>query len=804
LVLNVFWFLSLALVGRSWAQTDQIKVKQIEVSGNKRIETSAIMARIKTHPGDPFVPEDLARDLKSVYEMGYFEDVQIRTESLPDGMAVTFVVVERPFLVEIKYAGNKEILEDQLKDQVTLRKQTFVDDLKIKNDAERIRRYYEQEGYHGTEVIPVLKSKGPDRVGLIYYIREGKRAKVREIEFPGRQGVSKGDLLRAMETGKFSVLTTWMTNRGYYKEDALDIDRDRVREVYLNNGYLEAQVGKPEVNFTDSRSEKKIPFPVAHGDLDREYEFRDINTVITIPVVEGEQYSIREIHVSGNTVADDAKLLSLLAIRPGDLFRRNRMREGVSAIQDFYGEKGYLYASVVPQFAIHKEDRTVDLLLRISEDHQIRIREIHILGNDKTRDKVIRREVRQDEHEIINTKLLRRSFQRINNLNFFDSVEINPTRVAPDQVDLSIRVKEKSTGAMSIGGGYSSVDGAVGLLEITQGNLFGRGELLRGRGEFGRRRTTYSLTFREPYLFDKPYSGTWDVYNSLRDFNTYKERRIGGDFVLGKSFTEYLNGSLSYKWETLHLFDMNSPPPLLDENGVQLVDPDTGELLYGDDPVPTLIREQRGKSITSSVQTTLAWDSRDFYFDPKEGERISASVEYAGTFLGGDNDFVKTIFDISKYFPLFWDTVFSVHSRLGYAVGIRGDELPVGERFFVGGINTVRGFDFGEAGPCRKGDALVLCSEGDIVGGNKELIFNVEYLFPLVKEAKVKGVLFFDAGRGFDDSEEIRFKDLRTSAGGGLRWISPIGPLRFEWGYNLKQKPGEAPSKFEFSIGTLF
>ena len=807
MVLNVFWFLSLAFVSRSWAQTDQIKVKQIEVSGNKRIETSAILARIKTQVGDPFVSEALARDLKSIYEMGYFEDVQIRTETLPEGVDVTFAVVERPFLVDITYAGNKEILEDQLKDQVTLRTQTFVDDLKIKNDAERIRKYYEQQGYHGTEVIPVLKKKGEDQVGLIYYIREGTKAKIRQIEFIGRKAMPESDILSAMESSKYSPLTSWMTNAGYFKQDALDVDVERIREVYLNNGYLEIQVGAPEVSFSESRSDKKVPFPIVHGDLDPTYEFRNISTRITVPIVEGDQYRIRGIKVSGNTIVSDGDLLSLMKLDPGDLFRRNKMREGVSAIQELYGEKGYLYAAVVPQFAVHKEDRTVDLLLQISEDRQIRIRQINIMGNDKTRDKVIRREVRLDEQEIINTKLLRRSFQRINNLNFFDSVEINPTRVGDDAVDLAIRVKEKSTGAMSIGGGYSSVDGPVALAEITQGNLFGRGELLRGRGEFGKRRTTYSLTFREPYLLDKAVSGTWDVYNTVRDFNSYKERRIGGDFVLGKSFAEYLNGSLTYKWETLHLYDMfklNDLAPLLDDNGIQEIDPVTGQPLFEDDPVPEIIRDQQGKSVTSSIQAALAWDSRDFYFDPKEGMRTSVSVEYAGTFLGGDNDFVKTIFDTSRFFPLFWETVFSVHSRLGYTVGIQGGTLPVGERFYVGGINTVRGFDFGKAGPCKKGDVLVPCSQGDVVGGNKELIFNVEYLFPLVKEAKVKGLLFFDAGRGFDDSEEIRFSRLRTSIGTGLRWISPIGPLRFEWGYNLHQEDGESPSKFEFSIGTLF
>ena len=229
------------------------------------------------------------------------------------------------------------------------------------------------------------------------------------------------------------------------------------------------------------------------------------------------------------------------------------------------------------------------------------------------------------------------------------------------------------------------------------------------------------------------------------------------------------------------------------------------EIFEVSDDAPGQIQDQEGKSSTSSIRTTLARDTRDFFFDPREGMRTSLSVEYAGTFLGGSNDFVKTILDMSRFFPLFWDTVFSLHGRLGYATGIQGDELPIGERFFVGGINTVRGVDFGEAGPCKdEAEKIVPCSKGNIVGGDKELIFNAEFLFPLIPEARIKGVLFFDAGRAFDDEERIRLGQLRTSVGFGMRWISPIGPLRLEWGYLLDREPGKDSGQLEFSIGTLF
>ena len=776
-----FHFLFPSLEG--WAADDLTKVAEIEIQGNKHIETEAIAAKIMTRVGDSIHTEELRKDLQAIYKMGYFKDIQIQTEFVPDGTKVIFIVTERPFLVDVHYAGHEDIQVEKLKELVNLKTQTFVDDFQIKENAERIRQYYEQEGYYQTQVIPVLKDLGEERMSLTYYVKEGMKARIRRIEFDGAHAISEKKIIKAIETGKYSSLTSWLTSSGFYKEEVLNFDVERIREVYLDNGYLEVQVGSPEVELVDSRTQVKVSFPVAHGDIDTTYEFREVSATIRIPLVEGKQYRIRKIEVKGNDVLETSEVMSSLDFIEGDIFARNKLRSGVARIQDIYGAKGYLYTNVIPQFQTHPEDLTVDLVLQVTENPQIRIRHIRISGNEKTRDKVIRREIRLNEQEIINTKLLRRSFQRINNLNFFDSIDITPQRIGDSEVDLWVRVKEKSTGAMSVGGGYSSVDRIVGLVEITQGNLFGRGQLLRLRGQLGGISSTYSLTFREPYLFDRPISATVDLFKTQRDFDSYKDQRTGGDLVLGKALSEFVNGSIRYKLESLELFDLS-------------------------DEAPDLIEEQEGKSLTSSLRATLTRDTRDFFFDPREGTRLSGSVEYAGTILGGGNDFIKTILDASHFFPLAWGTVFSLHGRVGYAAGIQGDELPIGERFFVGGINTVRGVDFGEAGPCKRdvvgGEKFVSCKDGEIIGGERELIFNAEFLFPLVQEARIKGLMFFDAGRSFDDEETIRIEDLRTSIGFGLRWISPIGPLRLEWGYPLDRESGEESSQLEFSIGTLF
>ena len=413
--------------------------------------------------------------------------------------------------------------------------------------------------------------------------------------------------------------------------------------------------------------------------------------------------------------------------------------------------------------------------MKVREESPVRIREINITGNDKTRDKVIRREIRVYERELINTKALRKSYQRLNNLNFFEQIEITPAPVGQDQVDLDVRVKEKSTGSLSVGAGYSSVDLLTLQVQASEGNLFGRGQLLRLSAELGQRRTTYSVTFREPYLLDRPVSGSVTVFDQVRSFFTYREKRRGSEVGLGRAFSDEVSGGLTYAWETTEITDL-SPG------------------------IPFQVTQAGGQRTLSLVGVSLARDTRDFWFDPHEGSRLFTAYDYAGFFLGGTQAFYRVRGDASRFYPLWGDTVFSVHGRTGFAEGLAGQPLPLGERFFVGGINSVRGFPFGTAGPLsRPSDQAP-----DILGGNKEVVLNAEYLFDLVREAKLKMVMFYDAGAAYNDDQELTMARFRYGAGLGIRWVTPVGPLRLEWGSNLFPRSGESPSALEFTIGTLF
>ncbi|MFQ5950039.1 MAG: outer membrane protein assembly factor BamA, partial [Nitrospiria bacterium] len=656
-------FLICAIFSRqvAFAQEKEIRIKLIEVRGNHKIDRSTILSKLSLREGDLFSPERIREDVKNIYRMGFFDGVDVSSEGLEGGVALFFVVHEKPFLVDVVYEGNENIDKERLKEKVPIKTQAFLDAETVMSYVEKIKRLYESEAYYGATVIPVTQLLPDNQAVLTVLIKEGGQAYVREIRFEGSRVFKEKRLKKEMETSTYFWLTSWLTESGRYKSETLEADLERIREHYLNHGYLQIQVGPPKVVLSDEK-----------GWFD-----------ITVPVVEGEQFKIGNIRYEGHTIFDVAELIDRTTSEKGGIFNRRRIREDIMRMVDLYGEKGYIYANVVPQLVPRPEKNIVDITFHVTEEEQARVREIRISGNNKTRDKVIRREIRVNEQALVNTKSLRRSFQRLQNLNFFENIEIVPKRVEAGWVDLDVTVKEKPTGTFSVGGGYSSVDRFIATMDVTMGNLFGRGQLLRAKVDTGKRRTTYRLTFREPYLFDREISGTVDLFNQDRDFGSYSERRKGGNLILGRSIGEYVSTSVSYTIETLEVFDLRSI------NGA--IDP----------TVPVQVQDQAalGETLTSALGFSLSRDTRDFVFDPKEGARNALSVEYAGTFLGGDNAYYKVIGDSSRFFPLWRDHVFSVHGRLGYADGIDDKELPVGERFCVGGLTTVRGVKFGKAGP---------------------------------------------------------------------------------------------------------
>ena len=723
---------------------------KIEVSGNRRIETSTILSKIRLKTGDIYSEGAVREDIKGLYETDFFDDISVVTDTSDDGVTLTFHVKERPILKEVAYDGNDKIATDRLKEKVTFITGVPVSQKQLKENVERLRELYREDGYYEATIIPVVNKTSEHTVSVTFFIKEGRKIKIKEVLIAGAAKISESSLKKVINTKRYKTLTSWLTSSGIFKEVEAQNDVDRIRDYYLDRGYVQAQVSGPEIEIIEGGQWMRLIFNVT----------------------EGEQFRIRKIDFKGNDIFTKDDIESRTRLRKGMIFSRKTLREDIGLITDMYGEKGYAFANVFPDIRPDDSTREIDITFSIEKGEKITVRRINISGNEKTRDKVIRREVRISEQSYLNTSALKRSFQRINNLNYFENVEIVPDTVSKDMVDLNVRVREKPTGAFSMGGGYSSVYGVVGMLDVTEGNLFGRGELLKVKGEFGELRTSYDVTFKEPYFMDKPTSVTVNLFDTVRSFDTYEVNSRGGNVGVGRSLGEFWSGGITYGIQNITV--SGDPPSGVDE----------------------------GTTTTGSLITSVTRDTRDNYWDPRSGNKNNLSVEYADEFLGGDNIFVKYILDTTWYYPMMFDTAIMLHGRYGEGRGFKGDDLPANEKFYVGGIYTVRGFDYGRATTPSTidGDPVL----GDLLGADKELIFNIEYIIPLVKDARINGVLFYDAGSGFGEDDSIAMSDLRTSVGGGFRWFSPIGPLRLEWGYNLDPRPGERQGIWEFSIGTLF
>lgn len=744
-------------------QTTVSKVKSIDIRGNKRIEVPAIIGRLTLKVNDPYTPETVRGQVKILYDSGFFEDVQVETDVTPEGTAVVFVVREKPFITEIVYDGNQNLSDDKLKEKTLIKSQTFLDQQQVKDSAESIRLAYEKDGYYNCQVIPVVQALDQERKRLTFFITEGDKARIKEVTFDGLRTMTKSEMFKVVTTrewvpwyGLFTRLTlpSLISDAGVLKREEATNDVERIREVLLNKGYFNARVSLSSIELT----EDKRWFTV------------------TFNIFEGEPFTIGEVGFRGYTVFEDLELREGLKIKQGEIFQRAKLRDEISRLTDLYGGKGYSFAEITPSVVPNNEERTVSVIFTLKEGEMMRIRQINIFGNNKTRDNVIRREIRVDEQDVIDTVSLKRSFQRLNNLNFFETVEILPDKVSVDKVDLNVRVKEKPTGQFSLGGGFSSLDRLMAIANITEGNIGGYGYMGRITGQLGQRRSLGSITLRNPYVNDSLTSLQLDIYRSMTNYLTFFESRTGASVTVGRWLSEYNSGSISLFAEELNY---RSPAAGVCQS------------------IPEFCDDLLGHQSSTGVRIHGFRDTRDYYLDPRTGWRFGGGVDIGTPLMGGTNNFIKYTADVIKVTPLPFDMRLSLRGRFGAVDTFEGKPVPLSERFYVGGINTVRGFVFGRAGP-------IVPATRTTLGAAKQLIFNADLIFTISADAKLNGVLFFDYGKGFDENEALSIVELRKTAGVEGRWISPFGPLRAAYGINLDPREGERGGVFEFTIGSIF
>lgn len=750
---SVAWIFLLVLL-LSWpatamAESSVMLIGEIAVENNRRIETGTILDKIQTKPGDPFDPKALRKDLKSIYATGFFKGIEIDAYTREGAMVVTFLVEEKPFIREIEIKGNDELETEKIMEKMTLTTNSIYDRKIVAENSGLIRDYYREEGWYLAKVTPELEDISEDWVKVVYNIDEGLEVRIRKIEFEGNEAFDDEELADQMETVEYWWLS-WLTGSGHLERDEFDKDIVRLLDFYFNRGYIKAIIGDPQIKISDNKEDMSI----------------------TIPVVEGDQYKVGEVRLDGNRILTDEEIFQLISIKTGDVFDRSKLRSNINLINDAYASKGYLLTDVYPVIDSDDIQKTADVTVTINEGKIVYTNFINISGNDNTIDKVIRREVRVQEGDVLTSTAIRRTYERLQRLGFFEDISVKTTATEEENnLDLDIGLKERLTGSFSIGAGWSSLDKIVGTVKLSQGNLFGRGQNVSVQGTFGESSQSTVLSFYEPYIADSLLAGGADVFYRSRKstfFTTYSTDRWGFSIPVSYPLSEYWRIYDTYRYQTIIIYNIG-------------------------DAAADEVKEREGSELTSSDTVSLVRDSRDSRIQPTRGSKNKVSVEYAGGVLGGDHNFLKYFGQSSWFYNPFWKLVVNIAGRIGYVQGYDGQEVPLEELYTVGGATTVRGFSFGQIGP----------EEGDtVIGGDKYLVGNLELIIPIVN---VLGIaVFADSGNAWAEGSDYNLREMRSAAGVGFRMFTPIGPIKLDWGYKINKRPEEDPYEWHFSMGTYF
>ena len=770
------------------------RVNEIQVLGIEKVETDAILDNIQIRTGDVLRVEAVRQAIRDIHRLRYFQDVRVEAEQVEGGVNLLITVKEKPSIREVVLNGNKKVTTDDIKEVMTIKAFSILDEAKIASTATKIEELYLEKGFFLAEVEVRYEAGSSNEVTVHFDIRENKKVLVKRIDIVGNEHIKDSFIKQRLQT-KIAGPLPGPSGQGTYRRDTLETDTEIIQFLYSAFGYVEAQVSRPEVFLTP----------------DKRWIY------VTIHVDEGPEYRVGTIDITGDMDEDlgitDEKLRPLLKTKPGEVYNRAEVANDVQRIVDEWSDHGYAFANVIPLPRQDRERKIIDLTFDISRGEIIHLEDVVITGNLATWDKVIRREVPIIEGAKFRGKSIEATKRRLMRLGYFEDVKVTTPRGSdPNTLDLAIDVTEKPTGTFSLGAGFSSVESFVFTANISRANFLGLGYTMAlsanlslgrnliERGFFNGENSQQNLSFQliDPYFLDTRWTAAISVFAVQR---TYLLSEFSRGFNL--TFGHYLDQendaqfSLRYSLETVGL---NSLRP-------------SQKQAYGGQ----LYRSGTKSSLTAS----LILDKRDNRISPTNGIYLTGSLEWAGGFrvsddkslnlLGGDFKFLRAQANFRAFKDLGTPlVVFRYNLSFGWVYSLDGSLVPFTERYRSGGINSIRGFAPLSLGPQIR--HLVNsdpnhAARASAVGGTMSLVQNVEIEFPVIPPAQVRGVVFLDAGNAFGGlygNEPFRFEDIRLSAGFGIRWNSPMGPLRFEWGFPLSPKPGERNQVFEFTIGSFF
>ncbi len=731
------------------------RISEIEFVGLINVKPSEIKSKIKTKKGNFFVEENISADIKELLSTEYFDNVEVEFDSSTKKLIFKFY--ERPLIKKIEVRGNTKVSTGKIKSEIPLKEKQYFSTQKLEESKNKILELYDEKGYVYTTIdAQQILNEEKNTITIIFLVNEGKKIIVDKIEIYGNKKFSQRKILRLMETKRKKV----------FRENKLSSDIQKIMNAYKDDGFYYVQISSPVV---ENINEERVK--------------------VSIYINEGVRYKVKEITLKGNLVYSDKQILKVITIKKGKIFKQSELDSSIQAIAELYAEKGYLKLNVTPDITKDEKNNSISICFVIEENEQIYVDKIWIDDLQSTKEFVVKREVLLNEGEVFNSKKLRRSLEKIYNLGFFDDVKVDiQPGSKPDAVDIVITAVEGRPGMLSAGAGYSTVDKLVGNLQVSHLNLFGRAQRLNLLWEFGERRKNYEISWTEPWFLSKPMSFGVSLYDLTRireysnDTNAYKEERQGLEFRLGPRLSDVFSLLFSYSYENVIIFDSHFPEDIPD-----------------------------GKKLTSSFGTQVAYDTRDNIFDTTKGMRHSLSLQIAGWgILNGDVKYYKPIFRSSIFIPTFWKFVLSLNTTLGYIEGIEGFDLDSVkyEKFYVGGAETVRGYGY-----------RMLAPEN---GGRFMFVFNTEYKFPIVQENKrtiLQGAIFYDIGGTWNEFKDIDFQigstkeweeqglwdnKLKHAVGFGIRFTTPVFPIRLDWSWALNPQKGRDPLQFWFTLGQMF
>lgn len=727
-------------------------IQSIEIDGNQRIENRTILTYLKLKVGDEFDRREISDALKDLFATGFFADVKL----LRRGSTLIVRVVENPIVNEVAFEGNERIETEDLEKELTLNSRSIYTKTKLQQDVKRVLDIYRRSGRYTASVEPKIIQRDQNRVDIVYEIQEGQVARIENINFIGNNFFSSSELESVIRSSE-SEWYKFLSENDKYDPDRLLYDQELLRRYYTSQGFADFQVKSAHAELSPNKDEFYVTFVLDEG---AQYTFGDIST----------QNDLKG--------SDNINFNEVITAEKGEIYDASEVEEIVDNMTTEVGNYGYAFVDIVPRLQRNRDSKTIDVKFEINPGPRVYVERINISGNVRTLDEVIRREFRLAEGDPFNTAKLKRSEQRLNNINFFEKVTVtNEPGSAPDKTVINVEVVEKSTGEINIGAGFSSTDGPLADFGIRENNLLGRGQQLRTRVTYADRRKQYEVGFTEPYFLDRELAASFDLFKTEYDYeseSSYSLASVGGRFSLGYKLKERLAHQLYYSYRDNDINDVN---PL----------------------ASTYIRNQEGRYRNSSIGHRFEYDNLNNRLEPTSGYYGDISQEFAG--VGGDARYIKHEGRAAYYYPVAKQWTWSLAGRGGHFLGL-GEDIHISDRFFIGG-ETIRGFDNSGIGPRDRGT-------NDALGGNMYYVASTELTFPLglPEDLGFLGAAFLDVGSlwGVDDNGTNLLDDSgpRVSAGVGLSWKSPFGPIRIDLAHPIVKDDADITENFRFSFGTRF